>query len=308
MALQYAFSTVACPDWTLDKVAEQAKALGYDSVELRTLGAGSAKLACDPALSTPDKVRSIFEKAGVKIACLSTSSTLHQKTAGEGQRAYFEIVNHLETAAAIGAPFVRIFGLKIMPNENRQSVIQRIAQRVPALAEKAGELGVELLFENAGSFSAAKEWWWLLNLVNHPMAGLLWNVANAASVDPHERGGGMAVTMLNSRIRMAKVKDTQLGKGVGFVQLGDGDVNIEQFLKKLRGIGFDGTVTVEWDRAWLPSLAPAEEALPEALKRLKAWNKSIDDLMAEGRSEAEKSATKRMPKSRKELLAAPVKA
>ena len=33
-----------------------------------------------------------------------------------------------------------------------------------------------------GSLTTAKEWWWILNLVNRPNVGILWNVANAASV------------------------------------------------------------------------------------------------------------------------------
>ena len=38
-----------------------------------------------------------------------------------------------------------------------------------------------LLIENAGGFATAKQWWWLLNLVDHPRVGLVWNAANAAA-------------------------------------------------------------------------------------------------------------------------------
>jgi len=56
MSIKFAFSTVACPDATLKQVAQKAKDMGYDGVELRTLGTGSAGLSCDPALSEPGKV------------------------------------------------------------------------------------------------------------------------------------------------------------------------------------------------------------------------------------------------------------
>ncbi len=81
MPIQLAFSTVACPDWTLEKVVEQAKAMGYAGVELRTLGdtsggATAAMVACDPALSDPASVRRLFDDASIVPICLSTSISL----------------------------------------------------------------------------------------------------------------------------------------------------------------------------------------------------------------------------------------
>ena len=301
MPISFVFSTVACPDWSIEKVATEARAMGYDGVELRTLGEGSTKLASDPALSDPAKIRDIFEASGIRPVCLSTSASLHDRDLGASKATYYEVIKHLELASKIGAPMVRIFGQKVEPNETRSVVLQRIASRVLPLAERAGELGIELLFENAGSFSVAKEWWWLLNLINHPMVGLSWNLATAAAADAAERGGGMAVTMLHSRIKLVKVKDTKIGQGIGFTPLGEGDMNVPLFLKKLRGIGYEGPISVEWDRLWLPSLTPAEEYLPDALARLKKWNGEIDELMAEGRKEAAKVANKKAPKTRAEL-------
>ena len=47
--LKVAFSTVACPHWTLERAARAAAEYGYDGVELRTFDDGSGRMACDPA-------------------------------------------------------------------------------------------------------------------------------------------------------------------------------------------------------------------------------------------------------------------
>ena len=301
MSVKLAFSTVTCPDWTLAKVAEQAEALGFDGVELRTLGAGESDLACDPALTDPQKVSDIFRSSGMEPICLSTSTSLHHRNKSAATAAHRQVIKDLDLASLIGCSFVRIFVYDAGPGEDRRSVIQRAAKSALPLAERAGELGVQLLFENAGSFTAAKHWWWLLNQVDHPMLGLLWNVANAAASG---ESSAVSVPTLNSRIQMAKVKDTMVGEGSGFVPLGEGTVGIEAFIKQLLGVGYSGYLTVEWDRVWLPSLTPAEEYLPQALERIKGWLEDIQKSEEKGVEVAEKAAKRNAPKPRPKYVPA----
>lgn len=301
MPIQFAFSTVACPDWTLEQAAEQAKSMGYAGLELRTLGCGSGKLASDPALSKPDKIKAALINQAIKPVCLSTSCALHHRDPGKRHAAEHELHEYLETASAIGCPAVRVFGLQVDPGQPRRQALERIAENTAPLLHQAGELGVQLLFENAGSFCSPKDWWWLLELIGNPMVGLCWNIANSVSADINDVGGWVSVSTLNSRIRLAKVKDTRLGEGGGFCQLGEGDVGVETFLKRLRGVGYDGWVSVEWDRAWLPKLAPAQEFLPAALEQLNAMMTAVDEQMTQGEQASEKSAAKNAPKSRLQL-------
>jgi sugar phosphate isomerase/epimerase len=239
--------------------------MGYQGVELRTLGAGSAALASDPALTDPAKIAQVFQAFGVEPVCLSTSIALNHTDQSDARAAEWEAREAIQLAGKIGCAYVRFFGYEVKPGDSRQSAMQRIARQVGSLLDEAGRLGVQVLLENGGSFNKAKEWWWLFNLVDHPMLGLCWNVANAsADGEPPS----VSVPTLHQRIRLAKVKDTLVGEGSGFVPLGEGTVGIPHFVRRLIGIGYNGYITAEWDRLWLPSLAPAEEYLPDAKKRL----------------------------------------
>ena len=277
----------------MQQVVERATEYGYEGVELRTLGAGSTSLACDPALSDPAKTVKCFEQAGVEPVCLSTSAALHHRDTTAAHQTKGQLTRDLELAAAIGCRLVRVFGYEAETGRDRTAAIERIAANVRPVAERAGALGIELLFENGGSFNTGKEWWWPLNLVNHPMVGMCWNVANAAAAGEQPI---VSVPVLNTRIRLAKVKDTKLGQGSGFVPLGEGDVDVEMFVKRLMGIGYDGYVTVEWDRLWLSSLAPAEQYLPDARQRLKSWMDAIDQWVEQGRQTTAKAAKRGSPK------------
>jgi sugar phosphate isomerase/epimerase len=100
----------------------------------------------------------------------------------------------------------------------------------------------------------------------------------------------LSVPTLNSRIQYTQVKDAKLTSlGATLCPLGEGDVAVETFLTRLRGIGYDGYVTFEWEKAWLPNIAPPEEALPAAIKKLKEWGRpAAEDAGAE--SDAEPAA------------------
>ncbi|MCL4195858.1 MAG: sugar phosphate isomerase/epimerase [Phycisphaerales bacterium] len=262
------FSTVACPGWSIERVIAAAGEYGYQGVELRTFGAGSTQLASDPALSDPDKIRHQFERAGVKMSCLATSAALHYRSRKEAAAALSSAKSFVEMAAALGCPRIRTFGYMIYPGEMPPAALRRIAGRYLELAEYAEESGVEIVIENAGSFARSRELWNLTNYVDHPLVGVCWNVAYAATVGERP---GLSVTTLNSRIRYAKVKDTEVGQGTGYCALGEGTVEVERFVELMRGIGYEGWICFEWDKLWLPALAEPEETLPKARQTLHEW-------------------------------------
>ncbi len=293
MAFKLAFSTVACPQLTVEEVVRQAKEWGYQGIELRTRGLGGSDLASDPALTEPAKIVSVFEKMEIDPVCVSTEVSLHHRDSTRLYQATVQLKRDLELAAALGAKAVRIFADEVDLGEDRREVIQRVARNVHPLVDLAAELGVQILFENTPAFGHAKWWWWLLNLIEHPMIGVCWNVANAAAVGELS---SISVPNLNSRIKLVKVQDVQVGTGTGYVPLGEGDVGIQDLIKRLMGIGYEGYLTVEWDRLWLPSLAPAEEYLPDALSRLHGWFEEIAEIEEKGRKVSEKAAARNAPK------------
>lgn len=262
------FSTVACPDWEIDRVIDVAGEYGYEGVELRTFGAGSTMLASDPALSDPEKIRHLFEKAGVRISCLATSVAFHYKQKRDVEPAMEAGRSFVDMAQRLGCPRIRTFGYLVYPGETRAAAVGRIAERYGKLADHAEEAGIEIVIENAGSFARAKELWQLTNLADHPLVGVCWNVANGITVG---ESPAVSVPALNARIRYAKLKDTEVGQGIGFVPLGEGTVGCERFVELLRGIGYEGWLCVEWDKAWLPALDDADKVLPQARETLIEW-------------------------------------
>ena len=86
-----------------------------------------------------------------------------------------------------------------------------------------------------------------------------------------------SVPTLNSKICYAQVKDATFGPlGATYTKVGEGEVQIRNFMRRMRGIGYEGYITVEWEKAWLPNIAPAEDILPDAIKKLRDWDEKLE--------------------------------
>ena len=73
--------------------------------------------------------------------------------------------------------------------------------------------------------------------LNHPSIACCWDVFNAALIG--ESPYAVSVPTLNCEIQYTQVKDATFGPlGATYCKLGEGDVPVEKFLTRLRGIGY----------------------------------------------------------------------
>jgi sugar phosphate isomerase/epimerase len=269
-----AFSTVACPDWTLDQIARCAADWGYDGVELRTFGPASTEFACDPALTAAEKVRRILGQAGVEAAVVGSSvgfgepirPALIGRAISDTERTVREAKLAIDLAAAIECPLVRVFGFEFPRTEKRKSGLRRIAERLGQVADAARHTGVKIVVENGGSFCAAEDLADLLAEVKSDLVGAEYSIAvGAVAGDEADE----AVRVLGDRLWVYKLKDRN--KDHLPCPIGQGGIPCRAAVAALARAEFSGWVVVEWDRAWIPGLAGAETVLPEAIKRVYEW-------------------------------------
>jgi len=276
--MKFAFSTVSCPKWDFQTIATRAKEYGYDGVEVRGFLNEAILTASNVFLTDPAKLKSLFKYAGVEIACLASSIAM---TGGKKHDAIeaSDLKRFIDTAEALGCGLVKIFDSEVVPgslfvpsrmgNRSRATAGVALGDWLIPLGDYAADHGVVIVVENALSFRSSKEMWAILDRLNHPSIACCWDVFNAAQIGESPY---LSVPTLNNKIQYTQVKDATLGPlGANYTKLGDGDVQVRSFLTRLRGIGYEGWVTFEWEKAWLPNIAEPEEVLPDAIKKLKEW-------------------------------------
>lgn len=268
MPMKSAFSTVACPSWTLERVAEVASSLRYDGVELRTFGEGLSPLACEPAHTEPQKIRTLFEQAACRPMCLATSLRFDEPyrppVIGRVLRDYERPVRQthrtIDLAAAIGCPFVRVFAFETYGRESRKFAVRRITDRLRRAVDRCWNRQVRLLVENGGSFPTAES---LAEIIEGADYRNLLNVAWSAPV-AREAGESpeRAFEVLGSKILSVKIKELRQGR---HVPVGEGELGGQEVIERLRDIGFDGWLVYERDVLWAGGQddpTPALERIP----------------------------------------------
>jgi sugar phosphate isomerase/epimerase len=266
--LRLAFSTLACPEWSLEEVVDAAHRYGYDGVELRLIDGGVID-SRTPAAER-DRVLRTFSAAGVPIAALDTSIRLAGESGAGDVEA--ELRSFLELAHQWEAPVLRVFGGEWAPDRSRNQVFQQVAHLLMSVASEAEQLGVTIALETHDAFASASAVADVLELTSSAAVGALWDTHH-----PYRMGESpeRVWELLGSRIMHVHVKDARRSAGSSsewdLALLGEGDVPVAAALQVLQRHGYNGWVSVEWEKKWHPEIADPELALPQYAELLRQW-------------------------------------
>ena len=257
--MRLAFSTLGCPEWGIDQILEAARMHGYDGVELRFYqGSFDLPAALGAFPGGPREFRRRFERVGVAICCLDSSVVLSKPdtSIADGEQM-------IDLALALGAPYLRVVGGDVPENESRESCQKRAADKLARLGQRAAQRGIRILLETHDAFSSGAQVAALLAAAGDRGAGAIWDVHHPAAMGETP---AQTAKLIGKHTYHVHVKD---GKGGDkLTLLGDGDVPLKEILGELHKLRYQGYLSFEWEKAWIPELAGPEVALPHAARYL----------------------------------------
>ena len=229
--MRFAYSTLACPGRRLEETLELGVRAGYEGVELRLIDGE----LIDPGMSAQERRRVADACARAGLPIVAVDSSIRGAAARQEQ-----------LAAAAG-------------------VLQRATERAERLRVRVG-------VETHDAFLASATVAELLALVPSGWVGAVWD-----SHHPCRAGetADQVYAAIGSRLCLAQVKDaTRTGAGPDdwrLVPLGEGEVPVREMLRLLIQGGYEGWVSVEWEKRWHPEIDEPEKALPQHLRLLEIW-------------------------------------
>jgi len=216
-------------------------------------------------------VRRTVAAAGLPIVAVDSSIRLTDEDPGPELRRFMELASDWES------PLVRVFGGALPDGgPGRRSGLEAAAQVLEAAVPLAERLGVAVGVETHDAFSASSVVAELLAMVEAPSVGAVWD-----SHHPHRVGERPAEVYqhIGRRVLLAQVKDARRAAaradGWQLVLLGQGEVPVREMLGLLAAGGYQGWISVEWEKRWHPEIEEPEVALPQHRTMLEEWMREL---------------------------------
>jgi len=246
----------------IDKVLAEAKATGYEGVELAVGTSGALHTGSTDA--ELKKIKKQIDASGLKVetiaAGLAWGCNPTSNDAATRKKSIKLHADALAVAGKLGAKsMLMVPGVvksPISPDIVRYDhAVQRCREAVEQLLPAAEKAGVELCLENVwnGLFYSPIEFASFVDSFNHPLVGIYFDVGNGMGYHQHPPHW---IELLGKRIRRVHIKDYTENfnwtGGYSFCALGAGQVPWPETMAALKKIGYDKTLVAEmlpWDPA-----------------------------------------------------------
>jgi sugar phosphate isomerase/epimerase len=271
--MKIAFTTLACPDWSFEKITDTAHALGYGGIEIRVLN-GTLDILNSPELAPAARETTLarLRENNLVISALGSSVRFIHADAAKFDANVRDGKAFIDRAQMFGAPFIRVYGDPFVPEVPHAKSMDMVVDGMRQLGQYAKGTGVTVLIESHQDFAQSHLLKEVMQRVDLPEVGVLYDTHHPWRF--YGERPQHTVKEIGSWIRYSHWKDSKLRAGDGqafdYVLFGEGEFPIADALNALKTIHYDGWYAFEWEKKWHPEIAEPEVALPHFMQ---AWQR-----------------------------------
>jgi sugar phosphate isomerase/epimerase len=229
--------SIGAQNWTPMQILDFAARMKIDVVqfsEIRFLGSADWKVALDPA--NLRAIRTKADELGIKLEVgmrsIGPTSGSFDKAAGTAEE---QILRMVEAAKILGSPLMRCFqGTQADRNSNIDRHIDETVKVLRSVRTRVIDSGVKIAVENHAGDMQARELKRLIEESGKDFVGATIDSGNAMWTieDPHLTLEVLAPYVLTSHMRDSYVFNSERGTAVQWCRMGDGNIDMEGYLRK----------------------------------------------------------------------------
>ena len=188
---------------------------------------------------------------------------VRQAQLDEGRR-FIDLAQKLKT------PYVRVFGDKVPPGEQKRDVMARVIDGLRTLGEHAKGSGVTVLLETHGDYTDSPTVVELMKGAAMDTVALVWDAHHTFVAGKEQPSATLAA--LKPWVRHTHLKDSRPeGSEVRYVLTGSGTVPVREQVRLLKAAGYKGYYGFEWEKGWHPEIEEPEVAFPHFVETIRGY-------------------------------------
>ena len=263
--MKYAFMSFSCPTLSLDEMLALARDYGYDGIEPRIEAGHAHGIEMDTGVRERHEIAQKARDSGIALCCVATSCRYADPSTA--QKNIEDTLRCIDLAADVGSPRIRVFGGQIPNGVSREAAIDRVADSLRAVADRAQQRGVTVCIETHDDWCNPDHIAAVMQRVDHPSIAVNWDVMHPV------RAAGWTVdasfAALKPWIRHLHVHDgDQVAGKLVLMPMGTGIVDTRRAIERLPEIAYAGYLSGEWIN-W----EPYEIHLPRELETMKQYER-----------------------------------
>ena len=270
------FSTLGCPDWTLQQIVNFAAQHGYKGIEVRGLQRQLDLPQC-PEFATAEAraaTLALMKQKGLQFVGLGSSANLHEPAGSAREKNLADARRFIDLAQQLRCPYVRVFPNNFPKEGDKKATLTLIVEGLLQLGAYAKERNVTVLMETHGDVVWIDDLATIMQGASHSHVGLIWDVTNMWAVT--QEAPQAAYNRLKRHIRHVHIKDAKLVDGkLQYTLLGEGDIPIWEAITALYKNGYGGYYSFEWEKLWHPNIAEPEVAVAHYSTAIKKHFKTL---------------------------------
>ncbi len=172
--MRLAYSTLACPRWSIEEAVAAAVHYGYDAIEWRL--ADGEIIEPGTPISVRRRLREVSAVNGIAIACLDTSCRIVQASPQQRTAVTEEAQCMIDIATELGVPLLRAFGGPLPGGTTHSMLLAPTAEVLHAICTYAAGHKITVVLETHDAWSTSADALKLIQTAASPSARVLWDI------------------------------------------------------------------------------------------------------------------------------------
>lgn len=274
--MKIAGHTMGTPEYTVNEAIELFRRIGADGAEIVVQDGYRSGIPCDCDEKCLSEVKHCAAENGIEISCLTPYNSYFNSLDEEVRQAEIGSIRKvIDYCRYLEAHYIRIYGGNLLAGDtkNLEERKEKLIESLRYLGNLAVQKDVILVVENHFNTMAvsAKDSAALVREIAHPSVRILYDQANLTFTG--NEGYEQAIALQQQYVSYMHVKDLVFLEGKAFVSsdvshpdesernvrtriVGEGVLEWPAILKSVQEHGYDGWLSLEYERRWHPDDIP----------------------------------------------------